>query len=123
MIGFWEWLTMHNNWVPGTALYIMMFVWSVVVSYRESWKYKLTCFLWLFVVIGTIFNGLSTYGDGYRMYKNHWTTCAKPEAASSFYVFDAQKERCLKPVVGFAPVDDKQVKTLTPKQMETGEWL
>lgn len=51
------------------------------------------------------------------------TTCAKPEAVASFYVFDAKKERCYKPVVGFAPVDDNQVKTLTPKQMETGEWL
>ncbi|AKJ74580.1 hypothetical protein SP19_89 [Salmonella phage 19] len=24
---FVTWLTMHNTWVPGTAVYIMMFVW------------------------------------------------------------------------------------------------
>ncbi|AKJ73484.1 hypothetical protein SP40_43 [Salmonella phage 40] len=36
MIGFWEWLTMHNNWVPGTALYIMMFVWATVFIFQGN---------------------------------------------------------------------------------------
>ncbi|AKJ73483.1 hypothetical protein SP40_42 [Salmonella phage 40] len=80
-------------------------------------------YLMLVVVFGTIFNALSTYGDGYSMYKNHWTTCAKPEAVAAFYVFDAQKSVASSLWLVFAPVDDNQVKTLTPKQMETGEWL
>ncbi|WPK37728.1 putative membrane protein [Escherichia phage AV124] len=123
MIGFWEWLTMHNNWVPGVIMYAMMLLWALVIAFRSTWKGYVVAIVLMAGVGGTLFNFLSTYLDGYGMYQRHYTTCAKPEAVVSFYVFDAKKERCYKPVVGFAPVDDNQVKTLTPKQMETGEWL
>lgn len=123
MIGFWEWLTMHNNWVPGVIMYAMMLLWALVIAFRSTWKGYVVAIVLMAGVGGTLFNFLSTYLDGYGMYQRHYTTCAKPEAVASFYVFDAKKERCYKPVVGFAPVDDNQVKTLTPKQMETGEWL
>lgn len=123
MIGFWEWLTMHNNWVPGVIMYAMMLLWALVIAFRSTWKGYVVAIVLMAGVGGTLFNFLSTYLDGYGMYQRHYTTCAKPEAVESFYVFDAKKERCYKPVVGFAPVDDNQVKTLTPKQMETGEWL
>lgn len=123
MIGFWEWLTMHNNWVSAVIMFgIFVFCgWSLSTG-AVTWKGKAVA-----VVVVAFFSGLlfylGTYQGGYGMYKRHWTTCSKPEAVNAFYVFDAQKERCFKPVVGFAPVDDNQVKTLTPKQMETGEWL
>lgn len=123
MIGFWEWLTMHNNWVPGVIMYAMMLLWALVIAFKGTWKGYVVAIALMVGVGGTLFNFLGTYLDGYGMYKRHWTTCSKPEAVDAFYVFDAQKERCFKPVVGFAPVDDNQVKTLTPKQMETGEWL
>ncbi|HDR2377108.1 TPA: hypothetical protein QCH88_004355 [Enterobacter asburiae] len=123
MIGFWEWLTMHNNWMPGTIMYAMMAIWGLVFSFRDSWKHKVVSLVLMVGILGTLFNFLGTYLDGYGAYKKHWNTCTKPEAVAAFYVFDAQKERCFKPIVGFAPVDDNEVKTLTPKQMETGEWL
>lgn len=123
MLGFFDWWTMHNNWTPSLIIYAMMLFWALVISLKSSWKtYAFAIFL-MVGVGGTIMNFLGTYLDGYGSYKRHWTTCSKPEAVAAFYVFDAQKERCFKPVVGFAPVDDNEVKTLTPKQMETGEWL
>lgn len=123
MLGFWEWFTMHNNWVGSCLLYGMLAIWACVHSFRESWKSKIFAYVFLVGIFGTTMNYLSTYLDGYGTYQRHYTTCSKPEAVASFYVFDAKKERCYKPVVGFAPVDDNQVKTLTPKQMENGEWL
>lgn len=123
MIGFWEWFTMHNNWVPSVLLYAMMLVWALVAAFRSSWKAYAVAIVLIVGGGGTLFNFLGTYLDGYGSYKRHWTTCSKPAAVEAFYIFDAQKERCFKPIVGFAPVDDNQVKTLTPKQMETGEWL
>lgn len=123
MMSFFEWLTIHNNWVPPTLMYGMMVIWGFFLSFRESWKARVLSIAFLVGVLGTLINFSGTYLDGYGMYKKHWNTCKKPEAVAAFYVFDAQKERCLKPVVGFAPVDDKEVKTLTPKQMETSEWL
>lgn len=123
MIGFWEWFTMHNNWVSSVVVVILFGVWGWVLGGSLStWKHKAVAYLFVSAVGGgTLFFG--TYLDGYGMYQRHYTTCANPESVASFYVFDAKKERCYKPVVGFAPVDDNQVKTLTPKQMETGEWL
>lgn len=123
MMSFFEWLTIHNNWVPATLMYGMMVIWGFVLSFRDSWKIKVLSIGLMVGVLGTLLNFSGTYLDGYGAYKKHWNTCKKPEAVAEFYVFDAQKERCLKPVIGFAPVDDNQVKTLTPKQMETGEWL
>lgn len=122
MIGFWEWFTMNHNWVSSLIpLAMFSFIgWSL--SGGLTWKGKVASYVFSAVIFGVMFWAV-TYLGGYGMYQRHYTTCAKPEAVASFYVFDAKKERCYKPVVGFAPVDDNQVKTLTPKQMETGEWL
>ncbi|AGZ17504.1 hypothetical protein X824_gp030 [Escherichia phage 4MG] len=123
MIGFWEWYTMHNNWVSSVILLVIFGFWGWSLgSGFSTWKHKTVSYLFVGAV-GFLMFYLGTYQGGYGMYKRHWTTCSKPAAVEAFYVFDAQKERCFKPVVGFAPVDDNQVKTLTPKQMETGEWL
>lgn len=122
MIGFWEWFTMHGNWFSSLIPLIMFFYLGWVLSGETTWKGKVVSYVFSAAMFGAMFWSV-TYIGGYGMYKRHYTTCAKPEAVASFYVFDAKKERCYKPVVGFAPVDDNQVKTLTPKQMETGEWL
>lgn len=123
MLGFWEWFTMHNNWVSSVIVVVLFGVWGWTLGSGFSmWKHKGVAYLFASAIAGSVLF-LGTYLDGYGTYQQHYTTCAKPEAVASFYVFDAKKERCYKPVVGFAPVDDNQVKTLTPKQMETGEWL
>lgn len=122
MIGFWEWFTMNHNWVSSLIPLAMFSYIGWLLSGGLTWKGKVASYVFSAVIFGVMFWAV-TYLSGYGMYKRHYTTCAKPEAVASFYVFDAKKERCYKPVVGFAPVDDNQVKTLTPKQMETGEWL
>lgn len=122
-MGFLEWLTVHNNWVPVSVLYTAMLIWVFVAWKPSSWKEGVFAMVVMVGIFGTLFNFLGPYLDGYGSYKRHWTTCSKPEAVAAFYVFDEEKERCFKPVVGFAPVNDNSVKTLTPKQMESGEWL
>lgn len=122
MIGFWEWFTMNHNWVSSLIPLAMFSYIGWLLSGGLTWKVKVASYVFSAVMFGAMF-WVVTYLGGYGMYQRHYTTCAKPEAVASFYVFDAKKERCYKPVVGFAPVDDNQVKTLTPKQMETGEWL
>lgn len=122
MIGFWEWFTMNHNWVSSLIPLAMFCLIGWSLSGGLTWKGKVASYVFSAAMFGAMF-WVVTYLGGYGMYQRHYTTCAKPEAVASFYVFDAKKERCYKPVVGFAPVDDNQVKTLTPKQMETGEWL
>lgn len=120
---FMEWLFTHNNWMPGLIVFLVLALWGVIaVRGADSWKYKVSLPTGLFVIWAWYFY-LGVYMDGYGSYKMHWNTCAKPEAVASFYVFDSERERCLKPVVGLVPYDDTTNKTLTPKQMETGEWL
>ena len=123
MIGFWDWLLMHNNWVFGLVLLLFFGFWGWGLGAgAKTWEGKTVAY-GLASIVAVLMFFMTTYVGGYGMYKRHWTTCSKPEAIEAFYVFDAEKERCFKPVVGFAPVDDTKVKTLTPKQMETGEWL
>lgn len=109
MVGFWQWILMHNNWVPAAVMYGVMFLWGCVLSLGESSRHKICAFIFV-VITGTLLNFLTVYMDGYGAYKNHWKTCAKPEAVAAFYVFDARRERCFKPVVGMAPVDDNNIK-------------
>lgn len=124
MLGFWEWFTMHNNWVSSIVLLVIFSFWGwSLASGAESRKGKIFAYFFTVCLLGGFLFWVGTYRGGYGMYKRHWTTCSKPEAVKAFYVFDSEKEQCLKPVLGFAPVDSTNVKTLTPKQMETGEWL
>lgn len=103
MLGFFEWFTIHNNWV---FIVITFLMWGILGMVHESgWKQRA---IW-FCIAGLL--GASTLGtaitwDGYRAYKNHYTTCSKPEAVNAFYVFDFKRERCLRPFVGFVPVNE-----------------
>lgn len=111
MLGFWQWLFVHNNWVGALIMYGALFLWGCVISLGDSSKHKVCSFI-LAAVIGTLFSFLTTYQDGYRSYKNHWTTCNKPEAVAASYIFDEAKERCFKPVTGLITVDARNFKTL-----------
>lgn len=102
MLGFFDWVIIHNNWV---FLVFSFALWGLLgMSYSEGWKKRLSWFLVGGVIGAVIVGGVGTY-EGYRTYKNHYTTCAKPEAVNAFYVFDFQRERCLKPFVGLVPVN------------------
>lgn len=102
MLGFFDWFVIHNNWVFPVIAFAM---WGLLGMVHESgWKKRLSWFLISGLLGAGVLGGMVTY-DGYRTYKNHYTTCAKPSAVESFYVFDFQRERCLKPFVGFVPVN------------------
>lgn len=102
MLGFFEWFTIHNNWVFPIVAFVM---WGILgMTSGNNWRSRLNWFLFVGLFGGLTLGGAATW-DGYRTYKNHYTTCSRPEAQAAFYVFDFPRERCLKPFVGFVPVN------------------
>lgn len=110
MLSYFNWLTIHNNWVLG-LVWILMFVFFMCHDMKGE-RIKFAAFG---LVMALIPAGLSTW-SGYHQYKNHYTTCSKPAAVSAMYVFDFDREVCLRPFVGFVPVDQEgNVETSLPK--------
>ena len=102
MLGFFDWFVIHNNWVFIVFAFCM---WGLLgMIHEDGWKRRVVGFIIIGLLGGGTLGSLVTW-DGYRTYKNHYTTCAKPAAVEAFYVFDFPRERCLKPFVGFVPVN------------------
>lgn len=101
MLSYLNWLMIHNNWVVG-AVWVLMCVFFFCHDMKgERLKYAA-----IGLVLGLFPAGLSTW-SGYHQYKNHYITCSKPAAVSAMYIFDFDRETCLRPFVGFTPVDEK----------------
>lgn len=123
MMGFFEWFISDNNWVASTAFFLVCLLWSWVGVKSESKKVmKIITGLAIGGFIGIAMNFWMSY-SAYHNYANHWKTCSKPEAVASFYVFDNERSVCLKPVVGFIPVDNKDIIEIKPTIVPEGELL
>lgn len=113
MLSFFNWFIIHNNWVLALVFILMLIFMCCHDMPGRRIKYGL-----IGLVIGLIPGGLSSW-SGYSYYKNHYTTCSKPAAVKAFYVFDFEKERCLRPFVGLVPVNQKgNIEIPLPKPVE-----
>ncbi|QEQ94886.1 hypothetical protein pEaSNUABM56_00087 [Erwinia phage pEa_SNUABM_56] len=122
MLGFWDWIVTHNNWVVALVTFAVCAFWGFAMGLGENKKTKRTIMFLTVLIFGTGLNYLALYKDGYRNYKNNYITCSKPEAVAAFYIFDANKERCLKPFVGFVPVNSQDLVPVNePEKQPTAE--
>lgn len=110
MLTYLEYAFSPAVYVTATFSVCLGLIYGLGSCIGEPWKKKPTTILVSVVMWVVMIFPMMTYSD-YRIYRNHYTTCAKPAAVEAKYFFF--DNRCYKPVsTGYLQV------TETVKQKE-----